>query len=53
MRSTAALALLSVAAQASVTPGYHGCLSSVAKALPYCDSTLPLDARLDDLQQKQ
>jgi len=30
-------------------PNYHGCLSSTAQRLPYCNSQLPYEERVDDL----
>eukprot|EP01062_Namystynia_karyoxenos_P013270 TRINITY_DN1478_c0_g1_i1.p1 TRINITY_DN1478_c0_g1~~TRINITY_DN1478_c0_g1_i1.p1 ORF type:complete len:869 (+),score=260.55 TRINITY_DN1478_c0_g1_i1:64-2607(+) len=30
-------------------PNYHGCTDPKAKALPYCDTSLPIEARVDDL----
>lgn len=33
-------------------PNNHGCVSDVAKRLPYCDTSLSLDKRLDDLMSR-
>ncbi len=30
-------------------PSYQACGNAVARALPYCDTSLPLEQRLDDL----
>jgi hypothetical protein len=40
--------LLSTLSLAGV-PNFHGCVDPVATALPYCNASLPIDARLDDL----
>jgi len=37
------------AAAAGNSPNFHGCISDVAKQFPYCDASLPMDKRLDDL----
>lgn len=46
-----AAALLLVAATAAVdgAPNYQGCISANATALPFCDSSLSHEARVEDL----
>ena len=33
----------------TATPNYQGCLTALAKAQPYCDTKLSIDARLDSM----
>ena len=44
-----ALVALALGASAAPTQNYQGCVDDAAARLPYCDATLSLDARLDDL----
>eukprot|EP00443_Scrippsiella_acuminata_P015208 CAMPEP_0115234328 /NCGR_PEP_ID=MMETSP0270-20121206/34737_1 /TAXON_ID=71861 /ORGANISM="Scrippsiella trochoidea, Strain CCMP3099" /LENGTH=774 /DNA_ID=CAMNT_0002649073 /DNA_START=30 /DNA_END=2354 /DNA_ORIENTATION=+ len=52
MRSQVLFALVTAcglgSGQASA-PNFHGCVDPVARALPYCNTSLPLESRLDDL----
>eukprot|EP01126_Amoeba_proteus_P002860 TRINITY_DN10928_c0_g1_i7.p1 TRINITY_DN10928_c0_g1~~TRINITY_DN10928_c0_g1_i7.p1 ORF type:complete len:672 (+),score=96.86 TRINITY_DN10928_c0_g1_i7:1352-3367(+) len=43
------MVLFTASCTGTVEPNYHGCLNSVAKALPYCDLTLSYEERLKDL----
>eukprot|EP00937_MAST-01D_sp_MAST-1D-sp2_P007217 g7217.t1 len=42
-----AIELFNFSCTGSVTPNYKGCESALAKAQPYCDESLSIDARLD------
>lgn len=41
--------MLLLASTAQSVPNWHGCIDDKAKALPYCDTKLSIDQRLDDL----
>ena len=47
--AAAALVLLLGSADAASAPNYHGCLSPVARALPYCNLNLTHEARAQSL----
>mmetsp|Transcript_68123 Transcript_68123/g.221823 ORF Transcript_68123/g.221823 Transcript_68123/m.221823 type:complete len:755 (+) Transcript_68123:43-2307(+) len=48
-RALVALAVLASLARGGQVPNFQGCMDAVAKSLPYCDVSLPLEKRLDDL----
>ena len=50
-----ALTLAVAAAEAAALdgpPNFHACVSDVAKKLPYCDQSLSVEKRLDDLMSR-
>ena len=44
------LTLLGLGLSVNADPNYKGCTTDKAKAMGYCDSSLSIEARLDDLQ---
>lgn len=52
-RAAVATALLAAPVlQTTAAPNWHGCMDSVSKSLPYCDTSLSREARLDDLMSR-
>jgi hypothetical protein len=47
--ATNAIEVLNFTCTGKPLPNYKGCVSSVAKALPYCDETKSFDERVSDL----
>ena len=49
MVAIGALLLLGTAATSAFVPNFHGCVSVNSTGLPYCNSKLSIDSRLEDL----